>query len=64
MTEMTASPAIAGMLRAYSIEVSPTHPKMVDAALERLERGTEVFLPWIPGTNPGDALQPLSLIHI
>lgn len=63
MTEMTASPAIAGMLRGYSIEISPTHPKMVDAALERLELGTEVFLPWIPGANPMDAVLPAARLQ-
>jgi methylenetetrahydrofolate reductase (NADPH) len=63
MTEISASQSIAGMLRGYSIEVSPTHPKMVDAALERLEAGTEVFLPWIPGANPMDAVLPAARLQ-
>jgi len=63
MTETTASHNIAGMLRGYSIEVSPTHPKMVDAALQRLEPGTEVFLPWIPGANPMDTVIPATRLR-
>lgn len=63
MAEMTASPSIAAMLGGYSIEVSPTHPKMVDAALERLERGAEVFLPWIPGADPMDAVLPAARLR-
>jgi len=63
MTEMPASQSIVEMLRGYSIEVSPTHPKMVDAALERLVPGTEVFLPWIPGANPMDAVAPAARLQ-
>jgi methylenetetrahydrofolate reductase (NADPH) len=63
MTEITASHAVAEMLRGYTIEISPTHPKMVDAALERLEPGTEVFLPWIPGTNPMDTVMPAARLR-
>jgi methylenetetrahydrofolate reductase (NADPH) len=58
MTEIQASQGIVEMLRGYSIEIGPTHPKMLDAALERLEAGTEVFLAWIPGANPMDAVMP------
>jgi methylenetetrahydrofolate reductase (NADPH) len=54
MTDATAAFSIAEMLRGYSIEVNPSHPKLVEAALERLQPGTEVFLPWIPGANPMD----------
>ncbi len=50
----TASPSLAEMLRGYSIEVNPSQSQVVDAAVERLEAGTEVFLTWIPGTNPMD----------
>jgi methylenetetrahydrofolate reductase (NADPH) len=63
MTEISASQSIARMLRGYSIEVSPTHPKMVDAALDRLEPETEVFLPWIPGANPMDAVVPAARLR-
>lgn len=63
MPETRASQSIVEMLRSYSIEVSPTHPKMVDAALERLEPGTEVFLPWIPDANPMDAGMPAARLR-
>jgi methylenetetrahydrofolate reductase (NADPH) len=54
-TSETALPAnIAGTLRNYSIEVHPGDTKALDAAQARLRPGTEVFLTWIPGTNPMD----------
>src|ERR1700683_3125060 len=43
---------VAKMLQAYSIEVHPRQSKIVDAAPARLDPGTEVCLPWIPGTDP------------
>ena len=46
------------MLRGYSIEVNPSQAGVLDAAVERLDRGTEVFLTWIPGTNPMDTVGP------
>jgi methylenetetrahydrofolate reductase (NADPH) len=59
MTETaTTSTSIALTLRGYSIEVNPNDPKVVDAALARLDPGTEVFLTWIPGANPMDLLGP------
>jgi len=59
MTETaTTSTSIARTLRGYSIEVNPNDPKVVDAALARLDPGTEVFLTWIPGANPMDLLGP------
>ena len=59
MAEMaTASPTIAEMLRGYSIEVNPGESKAVDAALDCLDGGTEVFLTWIPGANPMDMVGP------
>ena len=51
------------MLRGYSIEVNPRQRKAVDAALERLGRGTEVFLSWIPGTDPMDAIEPAARLR-
>jgi len=55
MTEIsTAAHGIATMLNGYSIEVHPGETKVVNEAGERLDRGTEVFLTWIPGTNPMD----------
>src|ERR1700757_5297290 len=53
MTKTDAAPSsIAQMLQGYSIEVNPSDSKAVDAALNRLNPGTEVFLTWIPGANP------------
>ncbi len=58
MTDLaTAPPTIANMLRRCSIEVNPSDPNAVDAALGRLDRGTEVFLTWIPGANPKDLIE-------
>ncbi|HXX27428.1 MAG TPA: hypothetical protein VEI99_03135 [Terriglobales bacterium] len=51
------------MFRGYSIEVNPSHSKALDAALDRLDRGTEVFLPWIPGANPLDTIQPAARLQ-
>jgi len=63
MTEISTSQSVSEMLRGCSIEIGPTHPKMLDAALERLEPGTEVFLPWIPGANPMDAVLPAARLR-
>src|ERR1700745_1928240 len=54
MTVTTQSSTIARMLRRYSIEVNPGDSKALDAAQERLDPGTEVFLTWIPGAKPMD----------
>lgn len=56
MTDATAAFSIAEMLRGYSIELSHLQSKVGDGVLERLPPGTEVFLPWIPGANPMDAV--------
>jgi len=64
MTEIfPAPPSIAEMLRGYSIEVSPSQSKALDAAVERLDRGTEVFLTWIPNANPMDAVAPAARLR-
>jgi len=54
---------IAETLRGYSIEVNPNDPKVVDAALSRLDPGTEVFLTWIPGANPMDVIGPAARLR-
>ena len=54
----TDPPSIARMLRGYSIEVNPNQAKVVDAAATRLDPGTEVFLTWIPSTNPMNMVGP------
>jgi methylenetetrahydrofolate reductase (NADPH) len=53
-----AHPSIADLLRGYSIEVTPGVARAVDEALGVLDRGTEVFLTWIPGANPVDLIGP------
>jgi methylenetetrahydrofolate reductase (NADPH) len=64
MTETaTTSTSIARTLRGYSIEVNPNDPKVVDAALARLDPGMEVFLTWIPGANPMDLLGPAARLR-
>ena len=64
MKQVSAAPhSIATTLRGYSIEVHPGETKVVDLALERLDPGTEVFLTWIPGTNPMDMIEPAAKLH-
>jgi len=57
------SSSIGEMLRGYSIEVNPGESKNVDAALDRLEPGTQVFLTWIPGANPMDMVEPAARLR-
>ena len=53
MTEVfSATHSITAMLKGYSIEAHPAETKVIQLAAERLDPGTEVFLTWIPGTNP------------
>jgi methylenetetrahydrofolate reductase (NADPH) len=59
----TNPPSIARMLRGYSIEVNPSQSKVVDAATTRLAPGTEVFLTWIPNTNPMSMVEPAAKLH-
>lgn len=54
---------MAEMLRSYSIEVHPGDTKVVDLACARLDPGTEVFLTWIPGTNPMDMIEPAAKLR-
>jgi methylenetetrahydrofolate reductase (NADH) len=64
MTEIAlAMPSIAEMLRGYSIEVNPSQTKVLDAVVERLPRGTEVFLAWIPGADPMHAVAPAAKLR-
>lgn len=59
MSEQESStPDIAILLRGYSVEISPTNEKIVDSAIERLDRETEVYLTWIPGEDPFNAVAP------
>src|SRR5271166_1822809 len=64
MTETGVAPlSIVNMLRGYSIEVNPGQSKVLDAAVERLDRGTEVFLTWVPGATPMDAVAPAARLR-
>ena len=64
MTNTTASaPSVAEMLRGFSIELNPGDAKVMDAAPGRLEPGTEVFLTWIPGTNPMETIAPAAKLR-
>jgi methylenetetrahydrofolate reductase (NADPH) len=58
-----APPSIAEMLRGYSIEVNPSQSKVLDAAVDCLDPGTEVFLLWIPGANPMDIIGPAAKLR-
>jgi len=60
---VTALPSIAEVLRGYSIEANPRDPKVVDSAADRLDPETEVFLTWIPGTNPMDMVGPAARLR-
>ena len=58
MTEISvAQRSIARMLEGYSIELHPGDKKVLHLAQERLDPETEVFLTWIPGTDPGDMIR-------
>ena len=57
MTETSvAQRSIARMLQGYSIELHPGDKKILNLAYEQLDPETEVFLTWIPGTDPGDMI--------
>jgi methylenetetrahydrofolate reductase (NADPH) len=59
MTNISAAqPTVAEMLHGFSIEVNPGEGKIIDAAPQRLDPGTQVFLTWIPGKNPMDTVGP------
>jgi len=64
MTETaTSPPSVAEMLEGYSVEVNPSQTKALDAAVARLNPGTEVFLTWIPGADPLDMVQPAARLR-
>ena len=53
MSDTMTQPATLGeMLRGFSMELSPKEMKVIDAAAEQLDRGTNVYLTWIPGEDP------------
>lgn len=59
----TTTSSIAESLRGCSIELNPTESRAVDAAVNRLDPGTEVFLAWVPGSNPSDMILPAAKLH-
>src|SRR5271157_465896 len=64
VSETAASlPSLLPILRGYSVEVSPQNEKVVDSAIERLERGTEVYLTWIPGEDFFRAVAPAAKLR-
>jgi methylenetetrahydrofolate reductase (NADPH) len=52
MTDPVPAPGVAEMLRGFSIEVNAGDAKVLEAAIARLATGTQIFLTWIPGTDP------------
>jgi methylenetetrahydrofolate reductase (NADPH) len=58
MAAQSASAAVSELLRGFSVELNPSDSKTIQAAIERLDSGTEVSLAWIPGTNPMDMIGP------
>jgi methylenetetrahydrofolate reductase (NADPH) len=54
---------IAGMLDGYSIELNPSDSKSIDAATTRLAPGTEVYLTWIGGEEPMNAIAPAAQLR-
>ena len=64
MTASAIAPrSIAELLRGYSIEVNPSESKVLDAAVDCLDQGTEVFLLWIPGVNPMEMVSPAAKLR-
>jgi methylenetetrahydrofolate reductase (NADPH) len=55
--------SVADMLRGCSIEINSSDTKTVSAAVERLDRGTQVFLTWIPGMDPMEVIGPAALLR-
>ena len=54
---------VAEMLRDYSVELIPGNPGLIDAAVDRLEPGTQVSLTWIPGSNPMRMIAPAAKLQ-
>src|SRR5579864_8391035 len=55
MSEISAAPrSIAQMLQGYSIELHPAEKKDLHLTSEFVDPQTEVFLTWIPGTDPAE----------
>jgi len=64
LKQISAAPrSISATLQGCSIEVHPGETKVIDLAPERLDPATEVFLTWIPGTNPMDMIEPAAKLR-
>ncbi len=63
MIKTTTDCAIAGMLRDYSLELVPGDPKLIEAAVDRLEPRRLVSLTWIPGSNPMHMIAPAARLR-
>ena len=50
------TPTLADMLRGYSMEISARESKTVEAAADHLDPGTHVYMTWIPGDDPFNAV--------
>lgn len=59
----SGTPGMAQVLRGFSVEVSPREPKIINGCVERLEKGTEVYLTWIPGEDPYQAVTPAATLR-
>jgi methylenetetrahydrofolate reductase (NADPH) len=54
---------VSQMLQGCSIEISPNDPKALAVAVERIPPETEVFLTWIPGSNPMDMVGGAAMLR-
>ncbi len=63
MNTTTVPLDLAPLLRDYSIELTPRQSAIIDAASGRLDQGTEVYLTWVPGTNPMDMVAAASSLR-
>ena len=63
MNLSAASPAVRDMLEGFSIELTPRDSKALDAAVSRLDPGTEVSLTWIPDADPVDMVAPAAKLR-
>ena len=63
MKTTTALPSITELLRGYSMELAPSDSLAVEAAMDRLDAGTEVSLTWIPGSDPMKMIAPAAKLR-
>lgn len=51
------------LLTGWSIEVTSREPKTIDSCPERLDRGTNVYLTWIPGDDPAKTVAAATVLR-